>query len=131
LAQTGSDRSPSIVGASEGSIRTILMLGRMKGGGESGPVPVPPAALLMSMSSEGAWPGAAGAAEAAGASASLPARTQRHAAAGAIAPPAFLLLCTPPPRGLCIVYRWSDSDRLGFASSITFAFLPGAVSRTP
>jgi len=97
FAQTGSERSASIVGASAVSMRTAISFGRTKGGGEEGLAPACiEAPAPTSISSDGAAragePGPAGAANA-----SPPASAQTKIAAGATAPLALLLLRTSPP----------------------------------
>src|SRR5262245_64989377 len=86
LAQAGSERLPSMTGASDVLMRTARALGRTKGCGDPG---APPDGA--SISSDGGDAGtAAGAARA-----SPLASAQTSATAGASAPNAFLLLRTP------------------------------------
>src|ERR1044072_1630880 len=97
LAQAGSERSPSIVGASFVSMRTALTFGRIKGGGTGAPPGCIAWLIGASISSEG---GLAIGAEPGGApagSASPFAKAQTKATLGAIAPHAVLLLSTAPP----------------------------------
>src|SRR5262245_788600 len=100
FAQAGSERSASILGASEASIRTIVTLGRTKAGCEAGaPLDCIAPPVGTSISSDGACCDGKE-----GAGAARPALlTDAHAktSAGAIAPHALFLPGTPSP--ICIV----------------------------
>src|SRR5436309_6529854 len=99
FAQTGSERSASILGASAVSMRTAITRGRTKGGGDVGLARACIDALeATSISSNGASragePGRAGAGPA---NTSPPASAQTKIAASATARLALLLLRTSPP----------------------------------
>src|SRR6266446_2897070 len=102
FAQTGSERSASIFGASAVSMRTAITLGRTKGGGADGLAlacidALAPTSISSDGASRGGEPGPAGAGAA---NASPPASAQTKIPASATAPLALLLIRAPPPRGL-------------------------------
>src|SRR4026209_1843392 len=84
LAHAASDRSASIVGASEASIRVAVTLGRTKPGAGPAGREGRPARALRAGAAVAAKPGP-------------PASAHNTARPGAIAPAANLLLRTPPP----------------------------------
>jgi hypothetical protein len=99
FAQTGSDRSASIMGASDVSMRTALTLGRMNGGGETA-APIGDAAEAGAAAATSVNPSGA----AAGIGAAIATRHEHASASatnGALAPDAKLLTRNLPPQYIC------------------------------